>query len=439
MNQTSQQNVFVGFGFGAIQAGLFLYEAFKGGFFNRLVVAEVVPEIVEAVRNQGGRFWVNIAFAGKIESVEVGPVEIFNPGVDEDRARLVEAVAQAQEISTAVPSVAFYNRGGEAAIHRILAEGLKKKLNENHTPAILYAAENHNHAAEILQELVAPEIRAEMRQAFFSRIWFLNTVIGKMSGVVTSQAQIKEQALSAITPADPRAFLVESFNKILISKIAFGPHIHFQRGIKSFVEKDDLLPFEEAKLYGHNATHALAAYLALSCGLKYIAEIKNHPDLLSFVRAAFLKESGETLIRKHRGVDPLFTPEGYALYADDLLERMTNPYLRDSVERVGRDPERKLGWGDRLIGTMREALKQNVLPRRYALGAAAALVLLEPRAADPGWPVEPVLLRLWNVDNGSSSEQEKILAIIEDARRLLGRWRQQNYCDLEKLAGISAK
>jgi len=49
------------------------------------------------------------------------------------------------------------------------------------------------------------------------------------------------------------------------------------------------------------------------------------------------------------------------------------------------------------------------------------------------------LLRLWNVDNGSSSEQEKILAIIEDARRLLGRWRQQNYCDLEKLAGISAK
>jgi mannitol-1-phosphate 5-dehydrogenase len=435
MNKTPQQNVFVGFGFGAIQAGLFLYEAFKGGFFNRLVVAEVVPEIVEAVRKQGGRFWVNIAFAGKIEPVEVGPISIFNPAVNEDRACLIEAVAQAQEISTAVPSVAFYNRGGEAAIHRILSEGLKKKLNDNCAPAVIYAAENNNHAAEILQESVAAEIPDEMRKAFFSRILFLNTVIGKMSGVVTGQAQIKEQALSTITPTDTRAFLVESFNKILISKIAFAQNIHFQRGIQSFVEKDDLLPFEEAKLFGHNATHALAAYLALAGGLEYIAEIKNHPGLLSFVRAAFLEESGETLIRKHRGVDPLFTPEGYALYADDLLERMTNPYLRDSVERVGRDPERKLGWGDRLIGTMREALKQNVMPRHYALGAAAALVLLEPRAADPDWPMESVLLPIWNVDNCCPSEQKIILAIIQDARQLLCRWRLRNYCDLEELAG----
>jgi mannitol-1-phosphate 5-dehydrogenase len=436
VNKISQQHVFVGFGFGPIQAGLFLYEAFKGGFFNRLVVAEVVPEIVEAVRRQGGRFWINIAFADKIESIEVGPVRIFNPVVNEDRARLIEAVAQAQEISTAVPSTDFYNQGEEAAIHRILAEGLKKKLKDNGMPAVIYAAENNNHAAEILRELVKAEIPNEMRKAFFSRILFLNTVIGKMSGVVTSQAQIKEQALSTITPTDTRAFLVESFNKILISKIAFDQNIHFQRGIKSFVEKDDLLPFEEAKLYGHNATHALAAYLALVCGLKYIAEIKNHPGLLSFVRAAFLEESGETLIRKHRGVDPLFTSEGYALYADDLLERMTNPYLRDSVKRVGRDLERKLGWGDRLIGTMREALKQNVMPRRYALGAAAALTLLEPRAADPAWPVESVLLSLWNVGSCCPSEQKKILAIIQDAQRLLCHWRLQNYCDLEKLAGV---
>ncbi len=31
---------YVGFGFGAIQAGLFLYEAFQSGNFGRLVVAE---------------------------------------------------------------------------------------------------------------------------------------------------------------------------------------------------------------------------------------------------------------------------------------------------------------------------------------------------------------------------------------------------------------
>ena len=39
---------FVGFGFGAIQAGLFLYEAFRSGGFARLVVGEVAPDAVDA-------------------------------------------------------------------------------------------------------------------------------------------------------------------------------------------------------------------------------------------------------------------------------------------------------------------------------------------------------------------------------------------------------
>ena len=37
---------YVGFGFGAIQSGLFLYEAYRSGKFQRLVVAEVIPEVV---------------------------------------------------------------------------------------------------------------------------------------------------------------------------------------------------------------------------------------------------------------------------------------------------------------------------------------------------------------------------------------------------------
>ena len=150
------------------------------------------------------------------------------------------------------------------------------------------------------------------------------------------------------------------------------------------MEKEDLLPFEEAKLYGHNATHALAAYLCSVRGLAHIADLRHDPDLLGFIRDAFLEESGEALIRKHAGKDRLFTPDGYREYADDLLERMTNPYLQDSVERVGRDPHRKLGWDDRLVGTMRVALQQNVVPRRYALGTAAALATLGAFLSDHG-------------------------------------------------------
>ena len=44
------EHTYVGYGFGAIQAGLFMYEAFESGNFGRLVVAEVVPEVVERIR-----------------------------------------------------------------------------------------------------------------------------------------------------------------------------------------------------------------------------------------------------------------------------------------------------------------------------------------------------------------------------------------------------
>jgi mannitol-1-phosphate 5-dehydrogenase len=203
---------------------------------------------------------------------------------------------------------------------------------------------------------------------------------------------------------------VEAFNRILISKIGWPD---FKRGITVFEEKDDLLPFEEAKLYGHNATHALLGYLARRKGYRFVSEVKNDSNLLKLARVAFIEESGGALCRKYKGFDKLFTPVGYADYADDLLQRMLNPYLRDAVERVVRDPRRKLGWDDRLIGTMRLALKEGIKPVRYALGAKAALEMLaetEKKDAD-------VLLEdIWRESKASPEEKNTIRQIINQVK-----------------------
>jgi hypothetical protein len=106
----SGTRTYVGFGFGAIQAGLFLYEAFGSGAFGRLVVAEVLPEVVSAVRRAGGYFCVNIAHSDRVEHAVVGPVAIEDPASASDRERLIEAIAEAEEIGTAIPSVAYYVR-----------------------------------------------------------------------------------------------------------------------------------------------------------------------------------------------------------------------------------------------------------------------------------------------------------------------------------------
>ena len=57
---------------------------------------------------------------------------------------------------------------------------------------------------------------------------------------------------------------------------------------------------------------------------------------------------------------PMFSPTGFRAFVDDLMVRMINPYVRDTIARVGRDPARKLGWNDRLVGAMRLAAADTV-------------------------------------------------------------------------------
>jgi mannitol-1-phosphate 5-dehydrogenase len=202
---------------------------------------------------------------------------------------------------------------------------------------------------------------------------------------------------------------VEAFNRILISRIDLPD---FNPGIEVFEEKDDLLPFEEAKLYGHNATHALLGYLLWQGGCEYVDDAGDDTELLHTVRQAFLVESGGALCRKYAGADELFTREGFRDYADDLLERMVNPYLRDSVRRVTRNPRRKLGWNDRLVGTMRLAREQGIQPRRYATGAAAALACLQEEK--PGDPRER-LEEIWSEQNAPAGERAELASLILSA------------------------
>jgi mannitol-1-phosphate 5-dehydrogenase len=257
------------------------------------------------------------------------------------------------------------------------------------------------------------------RESARARVRFLNTVIGKMSGFAADPARSR---LATVTPRSARAFLVESFNRILVSRARFAEP--FARGLDVFVEKDDLLPFEEAKLFGHNATHALTAYLAMLLGIERMADLRGVPGFVPFLRSAFIDESGAALIRKHRGVDELFTLDGYRAYADDLLERMTNPFLMDTVERVARDPVRKLGWDDRLVGTMRLAWSHGIEPRRYAIGAAAALAALDGRFLDGGVSAAELAAHIWAAAVPQPGERAAVLALIEQGQRFLADWRE---------------
>jgi hypothetical protein len=341
------KKTFLGIGLGPIQTSIFLDGAFRGGF-DRLVIADVDAALIQAIRENNGTLQINIASNKAVTTETISGVEIYNPTVPEDLKKLTEVAAQADEVATALPSIAFFKHLGW------MKAGFEKQPQRRR---FVYAAENHNHAAEELEKAIGS----------FPQTHYLNTVIGKMSCIFPADECARRQ-IPTLTPTADRGHLVEAFNKILIqSCVGLG-----ERSVQGLYDKADLLPFEEAKLYGHNAVHFWLGIHAQQKGVQFMHELADDKNLIAKARRAFVDESGAALCKKWAGVDELFTPSGFADYADDLLVRMVNPFLTDRVDRVCRDLERKLSWDDRVTGTMRLVLKQGLQPAVFAEGAALA-------------------------------------------------------------------
>ncbi len=405
------KKTFLGFGLGAIQSGLMLLEAIKSGNFERFVILEISENLVSEVRKGNNSISVNIATNDGIEKFKINDIEIYNPTDMNDLGAIKNAIANADEMATAIPSVQFYDLGNNS-IAKLLAENINPGKQQ-----ILYASENNNYAAEILEEKILQYTQSEKLKNF----QILNTVIGKMSGVIQDEKTIKDLTLDRITSESASAFLVEKFNHIIISKITLPD---FKKGIEVFVEKENLLPFEEAKLFGHNAVHSMLGLFAHLRKYKYMSEIRDDNEIWNYGKTAFQKESGAFLLKKYQDLDePLFTEEGFEFYGSDLLERMTNPYLRDEVQRICRDPLRKLGYGDRLVGTIREAYKQGIIVNTLPKGVIGGLCFLIDKKVDIGISmpsdisglnienIKTILTHIWK-DSEDDRLKEKCLEVI---------------------------
>src|SRR3712207_4353674 len=106
---------------------------------------------------------------------------------------------------------------------------------------------------------------------------------------------------------------------------------------------DNLMAFVERKLFTLNTGHLISAYLGKQAGVKWIKEAIAIDSVKTAVKAT-MEESGAVLIKRYN-----FDPAAHAAYIEKILKRFANPYLNDDVNRVGREPIRKLSANDRLI------------------------------------------------------------------------------------------
>jgi mannitol-1-phosphate 5-dehydrogenase len=243
-------------------------------------------------------------------------------GIDSsaDPDALVAAIAAADVVTTAVgPNVLKFVAPAIAA--GILARPVSAG------PLAVMACENALGATAILRAEVEKHGPAE---EIGVRAVFANTAVDRI---------VPEQSTDGLD------VLVEPYCEWAVESTPFGAAVPDIPGAH-FVP--DLAPYIERKLFTVNTGHATTAYHGRLAGRATIAAALGDAAVRAKVEAV-LGETAEFLVAKHD-----FPPAEQQAYLERTLERFANPAIDDSVERVGRQPLRKLSRHERFVSPAAE-------------------------------------------------------------------------------------
>jgi mannitol-1-phosphate 5-dehydrogenase len=241
-----------------------------------------------------------------------------------------------------------------------LAKGLEARVALGRHPIDVLVCENLLDAANILRQHVLALCSENTRKYVESKVGFVGTVVSRMVPIVPDEARRQ----------NPLYMAVEEYAILPVDKRAFVAPIPEIKGMEPV---ENLHALEERKLFTHNCGHALCAYWGYREKLEFLWQVVSRPDLKAWVLEG-LWESGEAQIKKHG-----FTRAQHEAHINNLLERFANRQLGDTVFRVARDPIRKLGRRDRLVGAALLAMEYWIAPRRLVEGITLALRYDEPK------------------------------------------------------------
>jgi mannitol-1-phosphate 5-dehydrogenase len=164
--------------------------------------------------------------------------------------------------------------------------------------------------------------------------------------VINKNARFANSAIDRIVPIqDADAGLNVKIEKFYEWCVEEKPFDGSPPPIKGVHYVGDLQPYIERKLFTVNTGHATAAYYGYQKGKKYIHEVLEDAELNKVVQDV-LKETAHLICTKHSHINKKEQEE----YVQSIIKRISNPVLKDNVERVGRAPLRKLSRQERFVG-----------------------------------------------------------------------------------------
>lgn len=236
--------------------------------------------------------------------------------------KVVEEIATADTVTCAVgPNILKF-------IAEPIARGIEARKKSE--PLAVIACENAIGATDTLRGFIEGKFKDESTKSNIKdKARFANSAIDRIVPIQDEGAGLNVK--------------IEKFYEWCVESEPFKPND--PPAIKGVHYVEDLQPYIERKLFTVNTGHATAAYYGHNRGKKYIHEVLEDKELHDIVQNA-LKETAHLIVNKHTHI----SKEEQADYVQAIVKRISNPVLKDNVERVGRAPLRKLSRKERFIG-----------------------------------------------------------------------------------------
>ncbi len=341
--------------------------------------ADVNDQVIDLL-NQQQAYDVKIVSEQQSKIEKVAPVDGIN---SKNSDQIIEKFNQVDLVTTAVgPNVL-------AIISATIAKALEKRFtsgNKNYLNII--ACENMVRGTSFLKEKVLSHLSPDYHTALEQYVGFVDSAVDRIVPPVAPNAE------------NPLLVTVEEFSEWIVDQTQFKGEIPKIDGMEL---TDNLMAFVERKLFTLNTGHAVTAYLGKLKGRHLIREAIEDEAIKNDVRAV-MQESGAVLIKRYG-----FKQEQHFAYIEKILKRFANPYLPDDVDRVGREPLRKLSINDRLVKPLLGTIEYG-LPRSFLTKAVAA-ALLYHNDNDP----QAIELQQFIADNGVQAAIEKYTGLGESA------------------------
>ncbi len=238
------------------------------------------------------------------------------------------------------------------AVAEILAPALVKRLENGGGPLNVMAAENMLESSALLQGHVRRLLPGEIQEKFFAQFGFPNSMIARVVPV----------------SKDPLYIYTETYSEWTADRLAAVGDPPTLNGLEWVTNQPARMI---RKLYTANTAHAVTAYLGWLAGYEFVHQAAQDAEIAGRFQAA-IAETRAALCLEYG-----FSREDLAHYGASLGPRLANPALPDTLKRVIRQPIRKLGKDERLVGPLL-LCEKHALPHpglSYAIGAVLAAVV----------------------------------------------------------------